>query len=420
MRLLLRLVAKDLKRKLRAPLWLAVTLSFPLVFSGMIALVFGPSGKEMPKVRMLVVNEDGGFLSNALASVYTSRQAAEFFEGKTVDAATGRALMEEGKASALLTIPKSFGADLLDGKPVRLGLTRNPAEGILPEIAEQTTGTVVELLDGARRVFDGPIATIRPTFDGDAAPSEQTVIDASLAVRKALVATGGVLDPPVIALDSELFGGTPAKMEEPETGSMIFILVLPGVAVYALFLLGDQAMRDVMTERTLGTLRRQLAGPLTASTFLAGKVLYTAALSLAALVLLAAVGAVLATTRVDVPGFVVVSLALVLGVTGTSAAIYGLAKTERQAATLASIVYLAMAFVSGSFIRYEGLPPALKTIAPFTPFYWATDGYRKLLESGAGLGDVLPNAGVLVLMGTVLLAVGVVALRRSVMKGAAA
>lgn len=420
MPLLLRLVAKDLKRKLRAPLWLAVTLSFPLVFSGMIALVFGPSGKEMPKVRMLVVNEDGGFLSNALASVYTSQQAAKFFDAKTVDAATGHALMEEGKASALLTIPRSFGADLLDGKPVQLHLTRNPAEGILPEIAEQSTGTIAEILDGARRVLDKPIASIRPTFDGTTAPSEQTVIDASLAVRKALVGVGGVLDPPVIALDSELFGGTPAKKEEPETGSMIFLLVLPGVSVYALFLLGDQAMRDVMTERTLGTLRRQLAGPLTVATFLTGKVLYTAVLSLAALVLLAAVGATLATTRIDVAGFLVVSLALVLGITGTSAAIYGLAKTERQAATLASIVYLVMAFVSGSFIRIEGLPPALKAIAPFTPFYWATDGYRKLLESGAGLGDVLRNAVVLSAIGVALLVVGMVALRRSVMKGAAA
>ena len=41
MRRLLLLVSKDLKRKLRAPVGLVVLLAFPIVFAGMLALVFG-------------------------------------------------------------------------------------------------------------------------------------------------------------------------------------------------------------------------------------------------------------------------------------------------------------------------------------------------------------------------------------------
>ena len=161
MRLLLHLVAKDLKRKVRSPIGLIAVLLFPLLFAGMIALAFG-KGNSIPKVRMLVANEDDGILANGVASVFTSQQASKYFDVKTVTAAEGRALMEAGKASALLTIPKGFTSDVFDGKPVTLRLLRNPSEGILPEIAEQTTGALTDVLEGARRVFDKPLADLRP------------------------------------------------------------------------------------------------------------------------------------------------------------------------------------------------------------------------------------------------------------------
>ena len=57
MGLVAHLVAKDLKRKMRSPLGLIAVLCFPLLFAGMIALAFG-RGDSIPKVRMLVANED--------------------------------------------------------------------------------------------------------------------------------------------------------------------------------------------------------------------------------------------------------------------------------------------------------------------------------------------------------------------------
>jgi ABC-2 type transport system permease protein len=79
-----------------------------------------------------------------------------------------------------------------------------------------------------------------------------------------------------------------------------------------------------------------------------------------------------------------------------------------------------MAFVGGSFLRLEGLPAALRAIAPFTPFYWATQGYREVLEDGAGLRGVIPHVAVLVAIGVVLLTVGGSALHRAARRGAAA
>ena len=55
MPLLAHLVAKDIRRKLRAPLGLIVVLAFPLLFAGMIALAFGkeqhPQGEDARRQR---------------------------------------------------------------------------------------------------------------------------------------------------------------------------------------------------------------------------------------------------------------------------------------------------------------------------------------------------------------------------------
>ena len=425
MALLARLVAKDLKRKARSPLGFLAALAFPLVFAGLIALAFG-RGDAVPKVRMLVDNEDGGLLGNALASAFTSQQAAAYFDGKTVGAAEGRKLMEEGKASAFLTIPPHFTNDVLDGKPVTLRLLRNPAEGVLPEIATQVTGTLADVLDGARRVFDRPLRDVRPLIEGDGSPADADVIAISLAVKRQLESTGGLLFPPAIALDSDLFKGA-TKSEDPakakkngDAPSVIFLAVLPGVAVYGLFLVADQGMRDVMTERTLGTLRRQLAGPVRAETIIAGKAVYTAALATFAIAILALVGFAVLRARVSLAGFLALSAALVVAVTGTTSLIYGLARTERQASTFGNMIFVAMGFLGGGFLQVEALPPAVRAIAPFTPLYWGTQGYRTLVEQHASLVGVARPVLVLLAMGLVFLAIGALALGRIARRGVAA
>src|SRR5882672_10999387 len=235
MRLLALLVAKDIKRKLRSPFGLIAALSFPLLFAGMIALAFGKGG-SIPKVRMLVANEDDGLLATGVASVFTSQQASKYFDGRTVTAAQGRALMEDGKASAFLTIPKGFTKDVLDGKRVTLRLLRNPAEGILPEIAEQTVGALADLLDGGRRVFDKPIADLNPLLNDDGkTPADADVVQISLAVKRAIESMSGVVNPPAIVLESEMFDNLtatpqPTEKKNEDAPSSIFLLVLPGVA----------------------------------------------------------------------------------------------------------------------------------------------------------------------------------------------
>ncbi|MGD8374920.1 MAG: ABC transporter permease [Acidobacteriota bacterium] len=428
MRRVLLQVRKDLLRRVRQPLGYLLLLAFPVLFAGMLALTFGGGGGGgVPRIRLLVEDDDRTALSGLLTSALGSSQLATYFEVEALgEEEDGGARMERGEASALLHIPEGFGEAILEGEPTYLELIRNPAERILPEAAEQSAAVLAELLSAASRLLRGPLDRVRGLAEaGGEHPADADVAAIAVEVNRILRRSDTFLLPPAITLES---GPLPYEEPSPEdeeaeagpesTTGLIFLMVFPGVAVYALFVLGDQAMRDLLVEAEAGTLRRQLAGPMGPGTLLLAKALYTAVLSLLSLLILAGIAAIAADGPVRPVAFVLLSLSLVLAITGLAATIYGLAPSQRRGATISSLLYLAMAFGSGSFVQLDSLPAAMRRAAPFTPLYWANQGYRDLLVSGAGVADLLPHIGILAGSGAVLLGLGAALLRRQVLRGA--
>ena len=138
------MVAKDLRRRLRAPVGLIVLVAFPLAFAGMVGLAFGPSssnGSALPVITILVVDHDGELLSGALQNAGGNEQFSKQFNMVWMeDEADARRRIANGEASALLILPKDFTAHLLDQKPVELVLIKNPAESIKPQVVEEMVG----------------------------------------------------------------------------------------------------------------------------------------------------------------------------------------------------------------------------------------------------------------------------------------
>jgi len=419
MRRIAWMVRKDLLRRLRQPLGIGLLLAFPLVFSLMIAVTFGTGGSSFPKVRLLVEDRDDNLVGNFLSSALTSPQFAENFDVEAVGE-EGMERMERGEASALLRIPDQFTEDLLDGKPTSLELVRNPSEGIMPEVAEQIATVLTDVLSSGSRVLRGPLETLKPLLDADEGPSDLTVTSMAVAANRIANQGSIYLFPPAITLETvSLEGDEDADGSGSLLGS-IFLTILPGISVYALFMLGDLAMRDIVTELTAKTLQRQLTGTVGGGTVVVAKAIYTAILSLISLTILSAFGWFASSRGVDLAGFALLSLALIAAVTGFASVIYGSAPSERGGATIGSVFYLILAFTSGSFVPIENLPATLQRLAAYNPFHWATSGYRSLIEDGATLGDVALNAGILAGSGMILLALGGRLLLRSVQRGAGA
>jgi ABC-2 type transport system permease protein len=421
MRTLLLLVRKDLRRALRAPLAIGVTLAFPVIFALLIGVSFGGGDVEPPKVRLLVEDLDQTFVSNFLVGAFESDQAGQYFDTTAVGP-EGLELMERGKASALLRIREGFAQDLLDGNPITLELIRNPAESILPEIAEQTMIVLTEVLDAGSRLLREPLDELAPYFEEDDPDISATdVAQISVAFYDAMEGAEKYLVPPVVTLESlQLESESDAGDSSSGSGVFnIFLMVLPGISVWALFMIGDITMRDILTETDAGTLRRQLSGPLPAWKLVLGKALYTSTVALISLVILSCIGLLVATGSIDQVGFLLLSGSVILAVTGFGAIVYGLARSAGQGTTFSTISLLVFAFMGGAFIQLDGLPDVVRRIAPISPFYWASQGYQNLLGAGAGWREVLPNAAILAGLGAVLLSVGAAALGRRVRTGGA-
>ena len=204
---LLLLVRKDLHRKVQSPLGVLVVLSFPLAFALILGVVFGGGQPGMPEIELLVEDLDADpVLPGMLRSIAQAERFAGRFKIRNVGE-EGRALIEADHGDALLRIPQGFAARLAAGRPAELELIRNPSRGITPEIVEQTLATLIDSLS----------TTSDPT------PSPRMIR----------------LETVTVSNDSD----TPAQ--SPRS---VFLFVLPGVAVWALFMVGDNGMRDILVE----------------------------------------------------------------------------------------------------------------------------------------------------------------------------
>jgi ABC-2 type transport system permease protein len=430
MRRLARLVGKDLRRTLRAPLAVLAWLSFPVIFAGLLALTFGSGGEEargMARPVVFLDDRDGSALSRFVHSAIADGMASGFVELRPIedggDAAI-EALFRRGEASALLRIPQGFEADWRAGRPLALELVRNPAQGFLPEIVEQGALVLVEAFDGLARLHREQLVELAAISRDYVPPSSIEAIDPrALEIIESIDVR---LVPPFGIPIERLGRGRPdgvgeAGGDREATARLraIFLLVLPGVAVWALFMLGDHALRDVLAEEKLGTLRRQLTTPLGIVEIVAAKTLYAMALAAIGLAVLAIIGFGATGRTVDLAGFIALGLAVILAVCGLSATLYGLARTERQGATLSSAVILAFSFIGGAFIPAGSLPEAVRSIAPLSPVHWAVEGFRTLEARGGGVQDTLAPLGLLGGFGLALLLAGSALLGRRLRRAVA-
>jgi ABC-2 type transport system permease protein len=248
----------------------------------------------------------------------------------------------------------------------------------------------------------------------------------ALAIKGTVEGAEKFLTPPVIDFESVDLGAVapePDAEGEDEGGGgsgsqffSIFLFVFPGVSVWSLFMIGDVAMRDILTEFEAGTLRRQFQGPVGAGTVILSKAGFTAVVSVLCLAILTLTGWFAKDRPVDLGGYLLLSAALILAITGTGATIYGATGRQGLGATVASVLYLTLGFAGGSFIQLDAMPRAIQAIAPVSPFYWGTEGYKSLLR-GEGFAAVLQPVAVLGALGLTLLFVGSVLMKRRFARG---
>ena len=369
------LVLLEMRRRWRDPLSLITWMAIPFFMVMLMVLVFGPGGGGLPRITVLLVDQDGEILSDFLGSALDSPRMAEFFEVRPVEMDEARRLMDLGRASALVVIPEGFSRDYLGNRPVTLKVWANPQETLLPKIAVEAVTFLADAGELLRAVLE-PVAS--GLFDLD--PATRPSLVEVLAVTRA---SYELLDRPETqrVLD---FESTPVMLhhpgeDSPQTRAEVVGWFAPGMVALALLFLCNGQSQELQEDLIQGRLMRAWSFPSHPWVALGAKA--------GALVLSAGLSGLFLVTALSLalgwqpgrPWLVALhTLATAAAFTGLALALRSLTRSAEVGGAAASGVMVGLGFLGGCFVPTVFLPSFLQHLADFIPTGWAVQGYLVL------------------------------------------
>ncbi len=402
MRRVILILKKDFQRRMKSPWGILILLAIPVIMTAIFGAVFSPSGdgSSLPKIKLLVVDLDKEFAAKMLVSAFDAPDLEDMFQISMKEEAEAKQLMQKGKASALVIIPKGFTRDLFDGKDITLELVKNPSERFLPAIVEEFLNTMAVGVSAFVQVFDDEIDSIEEILD---TPVETLAI-AELVPhleksKKKIVTLKEVLSPLLIKLKKEQ---KEKEKKDDEPGFNIFSYFLPGLSFMFLLFIVETFLREILTEKEDGTLRRMWFSPIEPHQYIAAKLLSGWLMGLLTLILIILIG--LAFFGIDWGNylylfpFAAITLFSVAGFFGMLNSFF---KNKNQAGAFTSPIILVFAAFGGSFLPVNQLPPMFQAISRFTLNFWFLEGVNMIKE------NIFPILPFIVLLASGLLFVAV-------------
>jgi len=362
---------KDLRRRLTDPAALLMWMGLPILIGVLMSLIGGDNGPA-PKAHLLIVDEDQSFVSRLVIGGSRQGQLAQFLDVEVVPAEVGRAKIDHGDATALVTIPKGFQDSVLREQPATLALVKNPSERILPVIIEEGLKMLVEASFYVQRLFGQQLREIADSVTTGSGPSSEGIARVSGAFNDRLQAVQATLFPPLVALET--------KKAPKEDDPNFWALFLPGLLLMSLMFTAQGMSLDIWIEKTGGTLRRILSTPQSVMSFLMGKLV--ASVAIMALAVLVAL--VLGVTMFGVPK-ARAPLALVWTAYAGGALfcylvlIQVVSTSMRGAQFLSSMIVFPLIMIGGSFFPFEIMPEWMARIGRVTPNGLAVAKIKEIL-----------------------------------------
>lgn len=284
-------------------------------------------------------------------------------------------------------IPRSYDADLRDGRPVEIPWVSLPtgAGGDLSLIVASVVDQQSSLVNAARLAQESGAAD---SFDE--------------ALARARAASETI---PIVEVRTSTAGN-------PE-GSGLSTAAAQELTLFV-FVTSLSAASMLVESRRLGVSRRMIASPTSIATVLTGEALGRFAIALLQGLLIVLGSTVLFGIDWGNLGTVVLSVALLsLAATGAAMLFGALMRSEQQAGAVGVFVGLALAALGGSMVPLEIFPPVMERIAHLTPHAWALGAMDDAITRGATPAEAWRDLTVLAIYGVVLFAAAVPLFRRS-------
>ncbi|MCC6500509.1 MAG: ABC transporter permease [Anaerolineales bacterium] len=367
--------------------FIVLPIVFTFIFAGGV-----PTGDEDNRIRLVVVDQANTTISQEIIrelenstsvrpDVLSLEEAEEQFDAR--------------EATAVLVIPAGLDMQAIQNGTAQLDF-RQPPNNLDASIAERAVDTAIRrvssVVSAANMAVDE--AKARGTFES--AEDEQAYFAQALELAKSLQADS----PERVTV---VQGNTPDDFDyDPQAnvsaGQLITWVFIPLFGISALF----------AYERQQGTLRRILTTPTSKATFLLGTISGQVVMALIQMTLLVLFAYFAFKLNWGNPlGVYIILICSALAAASIGTAMGTFIKSEGQAVGLSIMAGMLMGMLGGCWYPLELFPSFMQTIAQIFPTYWSMQGLLDLLLRGAGVAEILPEAGVLILFAGVFFSIGV-------------
>jgi len=391
LRIALLIAAKDLRQRFRDRSALIFAVIAPLGLALIFSRLIGPNAEF--HATWVVADLDGGELSLALRNDVIGSIAgsgvADVLDVPTEEAA--RAMVEAGDADTAFVIPQGFTAAIETGRPTTLAVVGSRTSGLATDVAKAVAARFGEGVAGTQLA----VSTVAALAGASLPPAEQQrIADAARAA------------PPPVAV---------VEVTTELRALDLATFFSASMAILFLFFSAQAGLLSVFEERRQGTLRRILAAPVGPGTILVGKLVGALVTSVVAMLTLVVATTLLIGADWGPPeGVVALILAAIVAALGVSALVISFASSQDAAGSATAAVGITLAIIGGTFAPSAQAPEAFATLSLLTPHGWFLRGLGDLHGAGGGLATAAPAIVVLLGIGLVTGALGVLRARRLV------
>jgi ABC-2 type transport system permease protein len=390
----------------------ALVLSFvvPVVFFSVFASIFGGARSATPRIRLIVVDEDGSENSRRFAAALKSEKSLNVLPSPGPKAALSdlpfdRASAEQGvragTAPLALIIPKGFGSAPAGGPGAgrpKLLLLADSSDPIAPQVV---TGLLQKVSMTAM-----PDAMARMGIDqvdrpGAELTAEQRArIEENVRNLRRSSDTGGAgaaSSSGAVAVEvRDLLGET---KKNPTSA-----LLASGLGVMFLLFSATGAGGALIEEAESGTLDRILSTRVTMTRLLLGKLAYLSIVAVLQLTVMFAWGELFFGLELHrhIPGFLIMSAVTALAASGFGLLLAAVSRSRMQLVAISNLSILVMSALGGSMVPRYLLSEKVQKLGLITLNAWAIDGFIKVFWREEPLVNLWPQVTVLLAASAVL------------------
>jgi ABC-2 type transport system permease protein len=403
----------------------SLVLSFvvPIAFFTMFAIIFGGQHDTVPKIKIIVVDEDQSRGSQQLVKglesegslIVMTKPAPTKNEAQPADynAATAEAAVKSGDVSVALIVPHGWGNNPISFR----GDSGAPAIELLNDssdtIAPQMVGGLLQKV--AMTSMPDTMAEqgmkYSEQYVGGFTPEQRQKMNDGLKQLRQIENGNATANTPASAGDS---GGSGGGMIAVKARSVVGeskkspMISFEAAAIGVMFLLftASGSAGALLDEAESGALDRVLSSRVSMTGLLAGKLVFNILLAFTQLTVMFLWA--WAVFKLDffshIPGFVVMGLCTAFAVAAFGMLLASICRTRGQLGALSTLFILVMSAIGGSMFPRFLMPEAMQKAGLWTINAWAIDGFTKVFWRDLPVTALWQQVSVLLAMGVVLFA----------------